>query len=125
MKQVFIAILLLHFALLVAQNTDREISVSHRSVNVDYTTGEDSISGIFIINNLTDRIVKVMGVDKACTCSNIELSSKEISPKQSITLKLSTIMKENEKYIDTYSVLVLDTSQKYYKFKIKGQLISP
>jgi hypothetical protein len=83
----------------------------------------DSIRGEFIITNLTDNVIKVLATDRDCTCSGVKVSSNEIQPQKTITLIMSVAIKNNSS-IDTNSILVLNTKQKFYKFKIKGDLIS-
>lgn len=109
---------------LYSQEVDTEIKVSQRTININYVSDTDSIRGEFIITNLTDNIIKVLGSDRDCTCSSVKVSSNEIQPKKSIKLTM-TVATNGDKYIDTHSILVLSTNQKFYKFKIKGELISP
>jgi hypothetical protein len=107
---------------LYSQEIDREIKVSQRTVDENYTVDKDSIVGKFIITNLTDKVIQVTGIDKACTCSTVTVSSNEIQPQKSITLVMSVAIKGDE-FIDTYSVLVLSTGQRFYRFRVKGKLI--
>jgi hypothetical protein len=83
----------------------------------------DSIRGEFVITNLTDNVIKVLGTDRDCTCSGVKVSSNEIQPQKTITLIMSVAIKKDTS-IDTNSVLVLSTKQKFYRFKMKGNLIS-
>ncbi len=104
-----------------AQVIDDEIRILRRTIYCDYTMDMDSISATFVIVNKKDKIVKVLGTDKACTCSYMEVSSNEILPNDSIEVKMNVAIQGND-YIDTYSVVVLSTLQKYYRFRIKGKL---
>jgi hypothetical protein len=106
-----------------SQEVDTEIKVSQRTININYTSDMDSIRGEFVITNLTDSVIKVLGTDRDCTCSGIKVSSNEIQPQKTVTLIMSVAIK-NDSSIDTNSVLVLSTKQKFYRFRIKGKLAS-
>jgi len=123
MKVIYSICLLIFTVHLFSQEIDTEIKVSQRTININYTADIDSIKGEFIITNLTDKVIKVLGIDKECTCSNAKVSSNEIQPKKSITMTMS-VMTKDDKLIDTYSILVLSTNQRFYRFRIKGSLIN-
>ena len=123
MKALCVFCLSICTSYLCSQEVDTEIKVSQRTINVNYTSDMDSIRGEFIITNMTDSIIKVLGTDRDCTCSSVKVSSNEIQPKKTISLIMSVAIK-NDTSINTNSVLVLSTKQKFYMFKIKGNLIS-
>jgi hypothetical protein len=123
MKLLYGFYLLICTLYLYSQEVDTEIKVSQKTININYTSDMDSIRGEFIITNLTDTVIKVLGTDRDCTCSGVKVSSNEIQPQKTITLIMSVAIKNNSS-IDTNSILVLNTKQKFYKLKIKGNLIS-
>jgi hypothetical protein len=123
MKSLCSLCLLICTLYLYPQEVDTEIKVSQRTININYTSDMDSIRGEFIITNLTDNVIKVLGTDRDCTCSGVKVSSNEIQSQKTITLIMSVAVKNNSS-IDTNSILVLSTEQKFYRFKIKGNLIS-
>ena len=123
MKALCIFLLFLCTFYVYSQEVDTEIKVSQRTININYTSNMDSIRGEFIITNLTDTIIKVIGTDRDCTCSVVKVSANEIQPQKTITVIMSVATK-NDSSINTNSVLVLNTKQQFYMFKIKGNLIS-
>jgi len=116
-------IMLLFTVLFIAINiiaSDDPIKIRQRTVTIDYTINQDSIEGTFVIHNLTDKKIQVLGKDKQCTCSSVVLSNiKEIPPRDSLFVTMKTAINKNS-VIDTYSVIILDTDQKYYRLRLKG-----
>jgi hypothetical protein len=119
MKNI-VLLLLLFLATTSMQMIDQEVKISQRTINIDYSLEQDSITGEFVIINLTDRDIKILGTDKACTCSSVILSKTNLPSKDSLLITMKTATK-NESFIDTHFVIVLDTQQKYYKFRLKGK----
>ena len=47
---------------------------------------------------------------------------KELAPKDSLFVTIIVAI-DKESYIDTHSVIALDTKQKYYKLRLKGKSV--
>lgn len=123
MKHILVLILVFcTIGVVSAQDKDQEIKVSKRTESIKYKMDCDTISATFKVENLTDKEIKLLGWDKECTCTDVKISGKTLPPKKSIELIMKVAV-NNQKEINTVSVLVLDTKQKYYRFRLKGTVI--
>ncbi len=84
-----------------------------RKINIGKIYSDTLIQTTFKYTNCGNKPVKIISVNKSCTCSNVFLSDSVIMPNQisSIVLTIDTRMKDGKFRVN--AILVADTKQRF------------
>jgi len=84
----------------------------------------DSIITVeFIFKNNSDTVIDITGIDKSCTCTNVKLNNKKLSPDESSCVYMTVDTNKKKGKFKEWSVLIASTEQKFYKLTVSGEKI--
>lgn len=106
----------------IFKNYEDPLQFKSRIINLDTIKSDTAIKKTFNFKNIGKDTIKLEGVDKSCTCTDIIISSKtkKLMPgKQGKVTMIVNLNNKKGKFME-WGVIIANTKQKYYKISLRG-----
>lgn len=75
---------------------------------------------VFKLKNVSKDTIKILDIFTSCTCLDFEIKVKNILPLDTVKAVMKVDVSNKIRKFSTYTTLITDTHQKYYKLKLIG-----